>query len=435
MKLNNKGFAISGILYSFIVLFLLMLLLILMNLTSKKMVLDKQKTDVLNEINSEEEASTMYRELLLNGAYPELYSGLIPVVISDDGTVTVAEISQEWYSYEEKKWANAVLINTTDSETKNKYFDSNMSLKDEVIGTSILESEINSYYVWIPRYKYKLFNVTDTIVEPLSIDIVFESKSTIKSEFTTINNYLTHPAFSLGSKELNGFWVSKFEITGTNLVPTSKPNVASLRNVSLSNFYTIALNFNLLTNSYLSESHLIKNNEWSSITYLSSSLYGLNNEIVINSNSNYITGCGSLPGIVLETNICENGFGTANLYNQSTTGNISGVFDMNGGSNEFVFAGLNVNSLNNISLPSQEYYTSYTTTNYITACNGKCLGESLFETKNWYSDESIFVSSTSPWMLRGGTYLGETGSGIYSYYSSSEDESDSVSSRVIISKN
>lgn len=50
---NNKGFAISGILYSILVLFLLILMAILGLLGSRKMVLDKIKKDVFEELNNE----------------------------------------------------------------------------------------------------------------------------------------------------------------------------------------------------------------------------------------------------------------------------------------------------------------------------------------------------------------------------------------------
>lgn len=52
-KLNNKGFAIASILYSIMVLFLLLLLSILGILGNRKAILDKNKKDILEEINSE----------------------------------------------------------------------------------------------------------------------------------------------------------------------------------------------------------------------------------------------------------------------------------------------------------------------------------------------------------------------------------------------
>ncbi|MEG0025728.1 MAG: hypothetical protein RR847_00510 [Bacilli bacterium] len=50
-KLNNRGFAISGILYSILILFILLLVGILSVLGSRKLILDKTKNDVFNELN------------------------------------------------------------------------------------------------------------------------------------------------------------------------------------------------------------------------------------------------------------------------------------------------------------------------------------------------------------------------------------------------
>lgn len=51
-KLSNKGFAISSILYSIMVLFLMLLLSILGILGSRKATLDRTKKDILDELNS-----------------------------------------------------------------------------------------------------------------------------------------------------------------------------------------------------------------------------------------------------------------------------------------------------------------------------------------------------------------------------------------------
>lgn len=59
MKLNNKGFAISGILYSILILFLVILLAILGILGSRKVVLDKVKMDVFNMLNEPKEENVV----------------------------------------------------------------------------------------------------------------------------------------------------------------------------------------------------------------------------------------------------------------------------------------------------------------------------------------------------------------------------------------
>ena len=66
-------------------------------------------------------------------------------------------------------------------------------------------------YVWIPRYKYQLFNVEGAQTTAQMINIEFENNSTSKSSGTQNSQWLTHPAFTFGDTELNGIWVGKFE--------------------------------------------------------------------------------------------------------------------------------------------------------------------------------------------------------------------------------
>ena len=59
------------------------------------------------------EDKKIYTEDILNGAVPVLSNNLIPVTIDNDGTVRKADIYSKWYSYEEKIWANAVILTDT----------------------------------------------------------------------------------------------------------------------------------------------------------------------------------------------------------------------------------------------------------------------------------------------------------------------------------
>ena len=144
-----------------------------------------------------------YQETILNGAYPVLEDSLIAVTIEEDGTVKRADLGSKWYSYAEQKWANAVILK--DESTNNNYAE----------GATIPEEAIESYFVWIPRYKYKIFddgNYTGlgTIEEAAQeIEIEFENKDTPVSSGTTVGSWLTHPAFT--AFDSNGMWVGKFE--------------------------------------------------------------------------------------------------------------------------------------------------------------------------------------------------------------------------------
>ena len=72
-----------------------------------------------------------YKESILNGTDPVLKDPLIAVTIDSDGVVRKASLANEWYSYEKKNWANAVIL-----------FDENETYED---GEIIPEEKIESY--------------------------------------------------------------------------------------------------------------------------------------------------------------------------------------------------------------------------------------------------------------------------------------------------
>ncbi len=335
----------------------------------------------------------IYKEEILNGADPDLMNGrLVPVIIlsneaptdstyqnGSSGKVEKADItntSDPWYSYKNKKWANAVI------------------LKDGVVdnykpGDEIEEKDIESYFVWIPRYKYQLkenestYNEYTTATQQDNQDvsniganspfkIEFETKESGNTQGSQQGDYLTHPAFV--SFNSNGFWVGKFE-TGynqnnenTNVMPTEswsmggaqkneessskiiiKPNVYSWRGIQVANaFYSV---FEYQRDL---DSHLIKNMEWGAVAYLTYSEYGRCKdnqceEVRINNSKNYITGYSAKVEATLgngqsptdEPTLSqdgENGYSYYNFNSQvsSTTGNYYGVFDMSGGAWDYV---------------------------------------------------------------------------------------------------
>ena len=308
-----------------------------------------------------------YSESILNGTDPVLKEGLIPVIIENDGTVKKASLGWEWYKYTEQRWANAVILN---DETE-VYYD----------GDVIPEDAIESYFVWIPRYKYQIFNTGNyTGKDGVSTDyglskqiqVTFETKDVAKSTGNTVGSWLTHPAFT--SFETNGMWVGKFETGYEGATTTSeaqknenssnkvqiKPNVYSWRGINVSNAYWTSYNYKRDYNS-----HMMKNTEWGAVAYLSHSKYGSGKyagtsesakaSVRINNNASYMTGyaakkeptCG-YTATNEECNKYENidtlgadGSYTVNYFNSasqlaSTTGNYSGVYDMSGGAWEYV---------------------------------------------------------------------------------------------------
>ena len=119
---------------------------------------------------------------------------MIPVEFNASGSTIKANTSGTWYDYDNKKWANAVVVKT---DARSKYTITSA-------GTAITESDILGYFVWVPRYRYKLFNAANGTVSPQSISIEFERVGTSKSTGSTNGTWLTHPAFTFGSTEVAG---------------------------------------------------------------------------------------------------------------------------------------------------------------------------------------------------------------------------------------
>ena len=439
-----------------------------------------------------------YKEEILNGAYPEIKNELIPVTIESNGTVTYADIRKEWYSYKNKIWANAVI------------------LKDNVthsVGEEIPESDIKQYYVWIPRYKYELWNVNGENKYPngtsseSAINIVFESKDKEASNGTENGEWLTHPAFT--SFNTNGIWVGKYETsydeetytdsskfltTNPNYAAATnasniiiKPNVRSLTNKNVSTFYTLGRGINESLNS-----HMMKNSEWGAVAYLTYSLYGKCTEIgcekvyLNNINTGYypsssaiftgqwqysgsITGCSASrtsSGGVGSQSSCSSGYAYNEANNKaSTTGNISGIYDMSGGNWEYVMAVIKDASGNPMSGRNSKYNSGFNGTYGCPTCdsdtsgltslttginfptdtryydiytpNSTELGDNTWykyenghlgdATKEiaiskendssgnrglWYSDYAFFPTLTHPWFFRGGVFHNSSGAGV-----------------------
>ena len=98
------------------------------------------------------------------------------------------------------------------------------------------------------------------------------------TDSTCNNKTYTHSAFTFGNDEIKGFWIGKFELTGTISNITTKPNLSSIRDQSVSTFETNIMNMKNSGNQYgfitTTDTHMIKNSEWGAVAYLSHSKYG-----------------------------------------------------------------------------------------------------------------------------------------------------------------
>ena len=232
--------------------------------------------------------------------------------------------------------------------------------------------------------------------------------------------------------------------------------------------------------NYLSseiDAHMLTNLEWGAVAYLSHSIYGLCNGttcqgMYINNSSGYFTGRsgGAIAGATAlnlanvypddstaTTKYNTNGYYTYKGYFidysgnvtstkditkiASTTGNTTGVYDMNGGAYEYLMGNMVDSngafypssagtSWNGSSTLESKYYNSYSygTNDYnalafnrarLGDATAEILGSSTSSSGSWKIGSAItgaysyFASSSSSWFYRGGSYFNTSSGPFY----------------------
>ena len=313
---------------------------------------------------------------------PQVADGMTPVKYIDGiGWVKTTSVDREWYNYGEKKWANVVLGGAS----------FNVSGSYEVLD----ENATYTMLVWIPRYAYKITSMYRQGGSGAgNIDIVFldtankdkdgndySSKTTYPSASmqSGMSDFVVHPAFTWDGKALEGLWIGKYEASSNGGNIQIKAGVESWSQINISQMFTTCLGMNSYGNSYglnandsIVDPHMMKNIEWGAVTYLTQSIYGKNSEVAINNSSDYYTGGGR--GTSYRTNL-----------GQSTTGNITGIYDMSGGRGEYLAAYYGSGSSYGSSIQSAatRYKDIYTSDYYDipTSTSKAPYGDALFETK------------------------------------------------------
>ena len=438
---------------------------------TKKIVLGVKYSKIDIKYNDNENKIDVYNSDVPNE--PNLIKGMIPITYNEFKKVWEKADYSNWYDYENKKWANAVMVTDT---SRDNYMNADA-------GALVKEEDILTYLVWIPRYRYKLFNTSFKEINPLEIEILFESKNYPKSSGTKDGEWLTHPAFTFGDEELTGIWVGKFETTGTSDMPTIKPNLVSLTNQDVASQFETSRKINYVLDSEIAkiDAHVAKKMEWGAINYLSHSKYGTcvdgvcknvrNNNVNTSSNSNgpSITGCASsnANGAMVVSNTCNTD--SSRPYNDneygvlaSSTSSIYGVYDMAGGTWEIVmtvmknedgsniisgrndnknsgYTGILFDSDSNVSknfsgknLPDAKYYDAYDFGTDIYSVNRSHLGDATGETLRWNDDYGNFVINSLPWFIRGGLYNHEKYDGIFAYGNALGSSSYCIGFRTVI---
>jgi len=442
---------------------------------------------VMIEIEASQ-TTKLYKEEILNGTDPVLSDNLVPVIIENDGTVKKASLYKEWYNYSKQEWANVVVLEDKKVEYK--------------VGDTIPETNIQSYFVWIPKYSYELWDlgnytsvtsIDSTKVHTIPIKFgLGDTSDSVNGECTTpgvsgesgnckVGDYMTHPAFQ--AFDSNGFWVGKFESGYKGATTTAgaeqnnsdyskliiKPNAYSWRSITVGNAFDVSYNY-----LRSDDSHMMKNAEWGAVAYLQHSQYGSSRKIRINNYQGYQTGyssvaehtCGYSSGTLL--NAC-NSFGTADSVTQpyntvtgymaSTTNNITGVYDMAGGSFEYVmgyfFDSSKTGGDSNLTNLYGDFFTNSKWTKYYDAYLNasqenfsiRILGDAIGEmgpfanttdygghsvpTLSWYSAFG-YLHQLPHWLERGGGYVNGLYADIFQFTHYTGTLSSDSSFRVVL---
>ena len=374
---------------------------------------------------------------------PNLGEGMTPIKWDSNTNdwVETTGNDPDWYDYLSKEWANA---------------------KVEVDG-------VESYFVWIPRYAYRITSGYHTSTAG-TIEVEFlkgtsnEIGDSEAAKSITITNasgqgdWNVHPAFvgdaNLGGgyennngendNGISGLWVAKFEASpvgattdvansqynGTDKKLQVVPGVSSWRNITISNIYDVCKSYNPGLNS-----HLMKNSEWGAVAYLSKSEYGKETEEVwINNSSSFITGSAGNSASAATDTGTTNDYTSTQGVRASTTGNVYGVYDMSGGAWEYVAGYVNNGNGSLTSYGSSLVSGDAKTKNVYASgsgdtreinynANAGIYGDAVYETSNgyessnqsWYGDCSYFPYTSLPFFRRGGYYNDGSGAGVFAY--------------------
>ena len=296
----------------------------------------------------------------------------------------------------------------------------------EWANAEVTEDGITSYFVWIPRYAYKIIgenNIDIKFIKGTGKETVDGTPCKYVSENPTADDYIVHPAFTDEEEnggwdsQIAGIWIGKYETSSvegnsnsaednvTTKTAQVRAGVSSWRNIQIGNMYTVAKEY-----APSLESHMLKNSEWGAVAYLTESKYGRNGtEVTINNNGRtYYTG-GGAEADTIETN-----------QMQSSTGNVYGIYDLSGNAYEYVASYYTGGS----TLSNGSSFTTGTSDKYSTAYDGTDVntnykyGDATYETSGWHSDFAGFVYSLNPFFGSGSSYGDGDNACTFSFYSS-----------------
>ncbi|MEG1485581.1 MAG: hypothetical protein RSC28_09460 [Bacteroidales bacterium] len=371
---------------------------------------------------------------------PVISAGLTPIKWVNNAVKDTDVADKDWFNYSAKNWANA---RTAD----------------------------NSMWTWIPRYAYRIIYYDGAVDNNVGsgniigysdnrglvdangnastsfnrlngrVEVVFLGADNFKyldgtnyvgdvrlnDNTNNPNHYVVHPAFSVvrrtgytkradgnfgNTKEIPGFWVSKFEMSAGC---TSKSGVASQREMTISAMFAEGKKISATRGITGGDSNAMTNTQWGAVAYLTKAI---GKEPETNTSHTCIAGNGDYKANVL----------------LSTTGNVTGVYDMNGCTWEIMSSYTNSGTLTDASGKNlkdnkdTKYVDVYAVgsgntqaSNY--AANADKYGDAQYEVSSsglssstgWSGDYSTFTYYKYPVFYRGGLYGGANLSGVFAF--------------------
>lgn len=449
---------------------------------------EEQKTnDLIDSVGSSGTGINTI-DLEENANSPKLREGMIPVKWKDDSWFVTDSSDDNWYNYGAKQWANIML---TDGMTVEGITNVETATLQEMKGKKV--TSVGSMFVWIPRYAYRITENYHKGGDSITgkVDICFlkeatnnpaeEGKKIVEYNAATTKNYtsfpdgyVVHPAFQY-EQNITGIWVAKFEAShtectnqentgsiNTNVTTKTlqvKPGITSWRNIQIGTSYSVCLNYQPTLNS-----HLMKNTEWGAVAYLSQSAYGKNDKIWVNNSGSYITGSAGDNAISSQNIGTNTNYASTQSVNASSTGNVTGVYDLVGGAweytasyidnsyvkevgtdeaassnNRYNYGDVLIKGANKTKFNYTVANTDNSTNNY--GMNKEKYGDAIYEVSSnsisnwddsWNAEFSQFPSTEAPFVIRGGEYGSSSLAGIYAFQGKSGEPATNCSFRPVL---
>ena len=200
------------------------------------------------------------------------------------------------------------------------------------------------------------------------------------------------------------------------------------------------------------------------VAYLSQSVYGKSDKIWVNNSGSYITGSAGDNAVSSQNVGTNTNYASTQSVNASSTGNITGVYDLVGGAweytasyiensyvkevgtdgaassnNRYNYGDVLIKGANKTKFNYTVANTDNSTNNY--GMNKEKYGDAVYEVSSnsisnwddsWNAEFSQFPSAETPFMIRGGEYGSSSLAGIFAFQGKTGEPATNCSFRPVL---